>query len=52
VALEALEAGWRPGDSAWKTLKPEYLAVLDAIESAVITAYQDARSRIGSKADE
>jgi len=52
VALEALEAGWRPGDSAWKTLKPEYMAVLDAIESAVITACQDARARIGSKADE
>lgn len=47
VALEALEAGWCPGDQHWSDMRTAYLSVLDAIESAVLQAREHVRNTGG-----
>ncbi len=44
VALEALEAGWRPGDGRWHDVREVFLTVLDAIEGAVREARDNVRN--------
>lgn len=45
VALEAIGAGWRPGDGQWRELKEEYGRILDDLTEAITQA----RTRIDAK---
>lgn len=49
VALEALEAGWCPGDKHWREMRETYLRYLDAVERAVLQAREHVKNTGGSQ---